>query len=322
MLLYILILICSFFVLLFCGHLFVIGAVGIAEHSHIPKIIIGTLFVSIGTTLPELAVSVQSSILGHTNIALGNAIGSVVADDTLAFGMAALLAPLPFLVNKKLIKPSALILATSAVLVYFFAWDGTISRIEGLTLLVTLALYFFWSAYQAKRQRQTALAKIKITPSSSVRSHSTIGLFILFLTGLIGVLISSRGVIWAATGISRSFGISEIIIGLTVVAVGTSLPEITTCVIATLKREGDIAAGNIIGADILNILWIIGMSATAHPLTAQTKATHFYCTVLIVIVLSFLSILLYSNMIRKRHGGILLAFYPLFLFFSYLLFIR
>lgn len=322
MLLYALALIGSFFVLLTCGHLFVTGSVGIAERSHIPKIIIGTLLVSIGTTLPELAVSVQSAILGHTHLALGNAIGSVVADDALAFGMAASLAPLPFLVNKKLIKSSALVLVASATLVYFFALDGVISRFEGLVLLLALAFYFTWSIFQAKRQRRIIMADMPFSSSPPAQTQSNTRLSIQFIAGLVGVLVSSRGVIWAATGISRLFGISEIIIGLTVVAIGTSLPEVTTCVIAALKREGDIAAGNIIGADILNILWIIGMSAAAHPLIAQTRTTHFYCAALIVIVLIFLSILLFPKKIRKLHGVLLLTFYTLFLIISYYFFIR
>ncbi len=321
MTLYILALISCFGLLLTCGHLFVVGAVGIAERSHIPKIIIGTLFVSIGTTLPELAVSVQSAILGHTNLALGNAIGSVVADDALAFGLAASLAPLPFLVDKKRIKISTLILLSSAILVYLFAIDGTISRIEGLILLAGLSLYFTGSIVQARRERKMALAKIEaslVTPPSS----SSIRLFFQFLAGLVGVLASSRGVIWAATGISRLFGISEILIGLTVVAIGTSLPEVTTCVIAALKKEGDIAAGNIIGADILNLLWIIGMSATARPLTVQATTAHFYGAALILIVSIFLAILNFSKKIQKIHGILLLAFYTAFLTLSYYLFIR
>ena len=323
MLLYALALIVSFAVLLTCGHLFVAGTVGIAERSHIPKIILGTLLVSIGTTLPELAVSVQSAILGHTNLALGNAIGSVVADDALAFGLAAALAPLPFIVNRKLLKPSAIILAGSALTLYVLALDGEVSRIDGVLLLTALAAYFAWSFFHAKRERRIAIDTLASQNSAppTVSSSKTV-LALQFTAGLIGVLVSSRGVIWAATGISRLFGISEIIIGLTVVAVGTSLPEVTTCVIATLKKEGDIAAGNIIGADILNILWIVGMSAAAHPLTAATRTTHFYCGALIVIVGVFLSILLFSKKIRRTHGIVLLTLYFLFLLTSYLYFIH
>jgi len=321
MILYLLALIGSFALLLTCGHLFVAGAVGIAERSHIPKIIIGTLFVSMGTTLPELAVSVQSALLGHTNLALGNAIGSVVADDALAFGLAACLAPLPFLIDKKRIKISALILLSSAVLVYLFAMDGTISRVEGLILLAALALYFTGSIVQAKRERKIALAEIDAS-LLTVPSLSSARLFLHFFAGLVGILISSRGVIWAAIGISHLFGISEILIGLTVVAIGTSLPEVTTCVIAALKKEGDIAAGNIIGADILNLLWIIGMSAAARPLTVQTKTAHFYGAALIIIVSGFLAILNFSKKIRKIHGGFLIAFYAAFLTLSYFFFIR
>ena len=322
MILYILALIGCFFLLLACGHLFVAGAVGIAERSHIPKIIIGTLFVSMGTTLPELAVSVQSAMMGYTNLAFGNAIGSVIADDALAFGLAACLAPLPFFVDKKRIRVSALVLLSSTIAVYLFSLNGEISRLEGILLLVGLALYFVGSIRQARRARKTALAAIDIPLASPPPSSSSLRLTLQFLAGLVGVLVSSHGVIWAATGISRHFGISEIVIGLTVVAIGTSLPEVTTCVIAALKREGDIAAGNIIGADILNILWIIGMSATAHPLTGVARTTHFYGVALIFVVTVFLAILILSKKIRKAHGILLITLYVLFLLLSYTFFIR
>ncbi len=322
MLLYVLALIGSFAVLLTCGHLFVTGAVGIANRSHIPKILIGTLLVSIGTTLPELAVSVQSAVLGHTNLALGNAIGSVVADDALAFGLAATLAPLPFAVNRKLLKPSAWILAVSSILLYLFALDGMVTRAEGLFLLCALAVYFAWSILHAKQQRKIVMKRALQSPPPAAIVSSTSRLLLQFVAGLGGVLVSSRGVIWAATGISRLFGISEIIIGLTVVAIGTSLPEVTTCIVATLKREGDIAAGNILGADILNILWIVGMSAAAHPLYGEIRTIHFYGAALLTVVGVFLLTLLSAKKIRKIHGIVLFSLYVLFLLISYLLFVR
>ncbi len=317
MTLYVLALIGSFLILLYCGHLFVTGAVGIAERNHIPKIIVGTLLVSIGTTLPELAVSVQSAIMGHSNLALGNAIGSVIADDALAFGLAALLAPLPFIVNRKLIRISSLVLIISAVLLYLFAMNGTISRPEGIILLSFLLLYSLWFLSYAKRQRDLLRAEDIKTHAHPPKSQSNFVLVLMFSIGLAGVLFSSRGVIWGATGISRLFGISEIVIGLTVVAIGTSLPEIITCVIAAKKNEGDIAAGDIIGADILNILWIIGMSATAHPLEANLSTVHLYCSMLLVMVGFFLSILLFANKIKKIHGILLFSFYLFFLAISY-----
>jgi len=323
MLLYILTFVGCFAILLFCGHLFVSGAVGIAEATHIPKILIGTLLVSIGTTLPELAVSVQSAILGHSNLALGNAIGSVVADDSLAFGTAAVLAPLPFIVNRKLLKPSALLLLGSAVLLYAFALNGTITRVEGAIFLFILAGYFVWLVTSARSHRKKALQeeqRLKLKVPKAVQSKTR--LVVKFSVGLLGVLISSRGIIWAAVGISREFGISEIVIGLTVVAIGTSLPEIATCAIAVRKNEGDIAAGDILGADILNILWIIGMSAVAHPLTAALGTIHFYCLTMVAIVTLFLSILLFARRIKKIHGGILFVTYLVFLSISFFVFIR
>ena len=320
MLSYTSVLIVSFIVLLFCGHLFVSGAVGIAERNHIPKIIVGTLLVSMGTTLPELAVSVQSAVMGYSNLALGNAIGSVIADDALAFGLAALLAPVPFIVNRKLIKPSALVLLGSGCLLYIFSLNGTISRLEGIILLAILAIYFIWFISYARSQRALLLAEKLDSHIPKAPQRSNLALGLIFIVGLLGVLAASRGVIWAATGISRLLGISEIIIGLTVVAIGTSLPEVTTCVIAALKNEGDIAAGDIIGADILNILWIVGMSATARPLTAEARTLHFYGGALLVVVGIFLSILLFSKKIRKIHGVVLFSLYILFLSLSYALF--
>ncbi len=317
---YALVLIGSFIVLLVCGHFFVSGAVGIAERNHIPKIIVGTLLVSMGTTLPELAVSVQSAVMGYSNLALGNAIGSVIADDALAFGLAAIVAPIPFIVNRRLVKPSAFVLLGSGCLLYLFSLDGVVSRWEGIVFLIILTVYFSWFISYARNQRALVLEEKLAShlPVTPVRSNPA--LFLLFSIGLIGVLVSSRGVIWAATGISRHLGISEIVIGLTVVAIGTSLPEVTTCVIAALKNEGDIAAGDIIGADILNILWIVGMSATARPLTAERRTLHFYGAALLVVVGVFLSILLFFRKIRRGHGFFLFSLYVAFLTLSYLFF--
>lgn len=313
------VLIISFAVLFKCADFFVEGASGIAAVLKIPKMIIGIVLVGLATTAPEFGVSVISSILGDPEIALGNAVGSVIFDDGVALALAALLAPAPILVDCKLLRVVGLFIISIDVLAYFLARNGVIGRLEGAFFVSLLAAYFIVMLRHERRKRvrkkKNGFFEEKREHAVSYREPLKKPVF-LFSAGMVGIIISSRAVHWSATGISEHFQLSDTIIGLTLVALGTSLPEISTCITAALKGEGEIAVGNILGADVLNVLWIIGVSAIANPIRVELRTINFAFPFMILIVAVMLVSMLIRCRLTKIKGVILLSLYGIYLYLT------
>lgn len=312
-------LIVSFAFLFKSAGLFVDSSVGIAEDLKIPKMTVGILLVGFATTAPEIAVSVQSAYLGHPEIALGNAIGSVICDDGVALALAAIVAPVAISIDKNILRTAGLFLIFIDILAYILALNGVIGRFEGALLVLLLIGYVSFVFFTEKRKR----AKLKSNDISgaletgiSARKGEIRRHVLFFLAGLISVIITSRIVIWASINIAEFFNVSEIIIGLTVIAIGTSLPEISTAVTAAVKGEGEIAAGNIIGADILNILWIIGVSSVVRPIHVETRIIHFSFLWMFLIVGTMLVSMRIGYKLGKIKGFILLFLYVAYILFS------
>ncbi len=321
--LYFALLILSFAVLFKCADFFVSGAVGIAHVTRIPKMVVGIVLVGLATTAPEFGVSVQAAFLGHPEIALGNAIGSVICDDGLALALAAVFSASAIMVNCRLLRTAAVFLLSIDVLAYLLARNGTVGRLEGIVFIFILFLYFIYII----RKRDSRLGGEKAIPPREEKADqppkavfSMKRSLVLFLVGIAGVAISSRVVIWASVNIAQHFSISETIIGLTVIALGTSLPEISTCITAALRGEGEIAVGDIIGADILNILWIIGVSSIANPITVDLEVINFTFPYMILIVTVMLVSVHIGCRLTKAKGAVLFALYILYFFLTLLLF--
>ena len=322
--LYFLLLIISFAVLFKCADFFVSGASDIAICLNMPKMVIGIVLVGLATTAPEFAVSVQAAFLGHPEIALGNAIGSVICDDGVALALAAIIAPAAILVNCRMLKMAGLFLLSIDVVGYLLAKNGTVGRLEGAFFVVLLAVYF-WSILKSKKIRADNFGQIpglntdaelcKLPLKQRLKKP-----LILFSLGLIGVIITSRIVLESSIRIAQHFDISETIIGLTVIAIGTSLPEISTCITAALKNEGEIAVGNIIGADILNVLWIIGVSALVNPITVDRSIINFTFPFMILIVAVMLGLMRIGCRLGKIKGMILFLLYVVYLYMTLTLF--
>ena len=323
--LYFAVLITSFAILFKCADWFVKGASGIAEVLNVPKMIIGIVFVGMATTAPEFFVSVMAAYLGHPEIALGNAIGSVICDDGIAMALAALLAPAAILINCRALKAVGLFLLSIDVLAYFLARNGKIGRTEGLFFILILAIYYIFivkghrSNFFRADQKNENLNK-KERQSIFSRKSQLKKPLLLFMGGIVGVIIISRAVVWSAVHIARFFQISEIIIGLTVVAIGTSLPEISTCITAAWKGEGEIAVGNIIGADILNILWIIAVASIVNPIQVDVQVINFTFPYMILVVATMLVAMRIGCRLGKIKGMILLALYVVYLYLTLSLF--
>lgn len=322
--LYFIVLIASFAILFKCAGYFVDGASGIAKVLHISKMMVGIVLVGMATTAPEFFVSVIAAFKGKPEFALGNAIGSVICDDGIALALAAVLAPAAILVNCRLVKIIGIFLLGVDFLAYFLARNGTIGRLEGVSFVLILILYFIFISRRKDLRFEHNIQKNKRSENKrnlpfSVRTQLKGPMFKFFL-GLMGVILVSHIVVWSAERIASHFFVPEIIIGLTVLAIGTSLPEISTCIIAALKGEGEIAVGNIIGADILNILWIIGVSSIVNPISVDVDIINFTFPFMILIVATMLVEMRIGCRIGKVKGLILFGLYIIYIFLTLKLF--
>jgi len=312
------ILIVSFLFLFKCADIFVGSASSIAELLGIPKIIIGIILVSLATTSPEFAVSIIAAYRGQPEIALGNALGSVICDDGLALALAAILAPTFILIDRDVLRTAGAFLISVAILTYLLALNGTIGRPEGLVLLCLLFGYFAFLIRNEQKRRKSRKKDAKNTTGTDNENKATgktshKQIVFKFLFGLAGIIIASYFIVESATDIARFYGISEAVIGLTIVAFGTSLPEISTCISAARHGEGQIAAGNIIGADILNILWIVGMSSLVNPMHVDTKFINFTFPWMLFIVTTMLVCMRIRYRLSRLKGFILMTLYIIFM---------
>jgi len=310
------IIICIFvgalFLLLKSASWFVGGAVGIAHIFNVPKIIIGIILVSLATTLPEFSVSVQAAYLGYPEVALGNAIGSVMCDGV-ALAIAAIIS-LTIPVDKDVLRRFGPFLIGGALLSYLFAFDASIERYEGIILVLLLIVYFYYLIKSEKsRSRERKEQKMQIEEVTS-DDPDLKKIIIFFIIGTVGVILSSRVIIWSGLKLARIFEVPEIIIGLTMVAVGTSLPEITTAIISALKGHGEVAVGNVLGADVLNLLWIIGAAATVNPMKVNPKTIVFAYPWMILVVAVMLLMMRYKYQFSRKKGLLLLGLYVVYLY--------
>jgi cation:H+ antiporter len=297
----------AFAVLARCADLFVDASVRIAHRLQVPKLVIGIVLVSMATTAPELSVSLISALRGHPEMALGNAIGSVICDDGLALALAGLISVAPIMVMPVVLRTSGYFLILAQILAFaFVAFDGVLDRAEGAMLIGLFGTYVYFLYHQHRR------GKFKDGLDAARRAgppKAAIRLALTFVLAVAGIIAASEFVITSATAIARSFGIPEAVIALTLVALGTSIPEIATCVAAARKKQGAIAIGNIIGADILNICWVAGASSIANNLVLSKRQVFFMFPSMFVVVGTMLILLRTGYSLSRKKGMVLLAVY-------------
>lgn len=323
---YFAVLVIAFALLFKSADFFIQGASAISEILNIPKMVVGIVLVGLATTTPEFGVSVMASFLGKPEFALGNAVGSVICDDGIALAFAAILAPTAIFVNCKMLKIIGPFLLAIDFIAYGLARDGIIGRIDGAILFILLGVYllliFKGPHFRSGNVQDKNGDVIFQKRSELLEKRDQLKRPIMhFGLGLGGVILTTRGVIWSAENIAIHFSVSEIVIGATVLAIGTSLPEISTCIVATLKGEGEIAVGDIIGADILNILWIISVASMARPIQVELDIINFTFPFMIFIVLVMLVSMRIGCRLTKIKGVILFACYLVYLFFTLMFFI-
>ncbi len=251
------------FVLLVWGaDRFIVGAAALAHNLGVSSLLIGLTIVGFGTSAPEVLVSAMASWNGNSGLAIGNALGSNITNIALVLGMTALVIPLT--VNSLTLKREYPMLLGVTLLATALMWDGELSIVDGVILFAVLVvvLFLLWRIAVAQRQSDPLAREIDEEIPLDMPSGKA---FWLFLFGLIVLLISSRMLVWGAVGIAHAFGVSDLIIGLTIVALGTSLPELAASISGAMKNEHDIAIGNVIGSNIYNLLAVLGMPALLAP---------------------------------------------------------
>ena len=251
------------FVLLIVGaDVLVDGSSGIAKKFHIPEIIIGLTIVSIGTSMPELFVSITSALDGYSDMAIGNIIGSNLCNLLLILGLSATIKHVVFQKETRLYEIPMCLLVT-IVLMYFCNSQGGISRLEAVILLVLFCAFIGYTIYMGRKESKKEIVEIQ----TEEKKNSILKNIVFVLLGIFSLKFGGDLVVDNAVNVARYFNWSEKLISLTILAVGTSLPELVTSVTAAVKGNSDIAIGNIIGSNIFNILLIIGVSAFITPIT-------------------------------------------------------
>ena len=298
------------------------GAARLAAAFGIPPLVIGLTVVAFGTSSPELAVSVQSSWAGQPDLAVGNVLGSNIFNVLLILGLSAVITPL--VVSRQLVRLDVPVMIVISAALVPLARDGVISRADGTLLALGLACYILFQIRTARREPAGGQGgEFAEEYGNPARGAKAVALnFGLVVGGLILLVLGSRWLVDGAVMMARAMGVNELVIGLTIVAAGTSLPEVATSVIAALKGERDIAVGNVVGSNIFNILCVLGLSAVVAPagLPVSEGARDFDLWVVLAVAVACLPVFFTAGgTIRRWEGLIFLAYYgayTLYLFFD------
>lgn len=296
-------------VLVWSADKFVDGAVGIAEYCGMSTLLIGMVIVGFGTSAPELTVSALSAGQGNPELALGNAYGSNIANIALILGATALISPI--LMQRSVIRGDLPILIAVSILSIVLVWDGSVVRWNGVLLLVVFSLVMGYSIW---RELRKAHAEATESVKEESAEKASLGKSIMWLVlGLALLVASSRALVWGAVVIARTLGVSDLLIGLTIVAIGTSLPELASSIAAARKGENDLALGNIIGSNLFNTLAVVGLAATISPMDEIEKAVIYRDMPLMTALTVALIVLGFrrkgDGRLNRIAGAILLAIY-------------
>lgn len=307
--------------LLLGGEMLVRGAVGLARHLGVSPLVIGLTIVAYGTTTPELLVSVDAHLSGYSGIAVGNVVGSNIANILLILGCAALIYPLhckPGAVNR-----GGAVMLGAGFLMLLLGLSGTITPWHSLFMLLALAAFSYFS-YRWERQAQAAgdaEAMLHVEEAEELEEtgpQTLAGAGACIVAGLIGVVIGSHFLVDGAVGLARLLGVSEATIGLTLVAVGTSLPELATGAVAAYRRHSEVALGNVIGANTFNVLGIMGIVPLFGPLEVPRSIATFDVWIMLAITLFFVPWMIWRGAVGRVLGAVFLVAYAGYVASQYL----
>ncbi|MCG8393868.1 MAG: calcium/sodium antiporter [Pseudomonadales bacterium] len=262
---------------------FIEGAAGTAAHAGMPPLLIGMLIVGFGTSAPEMVVSALAALDGNPSLALGNAYGSNISNIALILGVVAVMSPIA--VNSAILRKELPVLTLVTLLAGYQLIDGHISRLDSWILLGLLAALMGWSVYAAMTGKGGVLAGEVETDLAEHPLPLKTALFWL-VVGLILLVASSRALVWGAVFIAQELGVSDLVIGLTIVAIGTSLPELASSIAAVRKNEHDIALGNVIGSNLFNTLAVVGIAGAIQPMAVESLVLQRDWTLMMALTLA------------------------------------
>ncbi|NLM16344.1 MAG: calcium/sodium antiporter [Candidatus Riflebacteria bacterium] len=300
---------------------FVTASSAFAKHFNVPSLLVGMIIVGFGTSAPEFIVSAMGALNGQPGICIGNAFGSNIANIALILGVTAMISPVS--VNWSILKFELPVLTLATVFVAFLIRDGNLSRLDALLMLIVFFAIIGYQIKTALKEKKLADEAVKTDDASLASEHTeseegetsqsqvemSLGKSVFWIfAGLLLLMVSARMLVSGATDIAKIFGISDLVIGLTVVALGTSLPELASSVVAARKKEDDIAVGNIVGSSIFNLLAVVGFAGMIAPFKAEKIVlTRDVPAMLIVTLALFLSYFTKGEQKRiSRLGGSLL----------------
>lgn len=307
----------GFAVLVWGAERFVHGAAATAKNLGVSTLVIGLTIVGFGTSAPEILVSLMAAINGSPGIAVGNALGSNITNIGLVLGTTALLYPL--VVNSRILKREFPILLATMGLGLFLLWDQQLSRLDGAILLGTLVVFTVWLVRVG--MTQPASEPLTIEVESEIPRMSLGRASMWTAVGLVLLLISSRILVDGAVAIATIFGVSDLIIGLTIVAIGTSLPELAASVVSAIKKEPDIALGNVIGSNMFNLLAVLGIPGLIAPMQLEPDMlSRDYAVMLVFTIMLFIFAYGFRGpgRINRVEGGIMLTGYIAYMVVLYL----
>lgn len=297
------------------GELLVRGATRLAALLGISPLVIGLTVVAFGTSAPELAVSVISAYAGETELALGNIVGSNIFNTLFILGLSALLAPL--VVHQQLVRLDVPLMIAAALLLVPFGLDGRIDRLEGSFLFAALIGYTVFVVRKSRREGKSGQGEYGEEFGEPAGRSPQDWLTNLGLTagGVLLLVLGSRWLVDGAVAIARHFGVSELVIGLTIVAAGTSLPEVAASVVASLRGQRDIAVGNVVGSNLFNILSVLGLSGLVSPagINVPAAALAFDIPVMIAVSIACLPVFFVGYRIGRWEGALFLGYYAVYL---------
>ena len=294
-------------VLCFGAEWLVRGASRLARSLGVSPIVVGLTVVSMGTSAPELVISIVASLQGNPDLAVGNVMGSNLANIGLVLGISAILRPLH--VSTKAVMREVLVMVVITALLLPLILDSQIGRLEGSLLVTMLVVYLTYVVWRSRKDDPEAPHVEQQQETGDLSSRMILRHSALTVGGVLGLVLGAFAIRGSAVALAEAMGISELVIGLTLVSIGTSLPELATCAVAALRHEADIAVGNILGSNIFNITFVLGVTSILSPLGFHPDVLRLWFPAVMVITVLMVPIVRHRLVIRRRQGFVLLSTY-------------
>jgi cation:H+ antiporter len=303
----------GFVLLVVGGELLVRGAVKLAAAMKVSSLVIGLTVVSFGTSAPELAVSIGAAISGNADVAIGNVVGSNIFNVLFVLGASALIVPL--VVSSQLVIRDVPLMIGASLLLWWFGWDGNLNQGEGAILFGGVVAYSWWCIHQSRRENKAAATANLDAPPAEEFSFASLGMQLgLIVSGLVLLGLGADWLIDGTVWCAKQLGVSELVIGLTVVAFGTSLPEVVTSLVAAWRGERDLAVGNVVGSNLFNILCVLGATSLFAPggVNVAESAIRFDIPVMVAVAIACWPIFASGHLIARWEGVLFISYYFLY----------